>query len=456
MEVITDLHIHSKYARATSKNLSFENLEKYGRMKGVGLMGTGDFQHPEHRIQIDAALTEDDKGILRTKTGYPFIWQTEISFMFTQAGKGRAIHLVIFAPNNNAADKITKYFESKGRVDYDGRPIFGMSVKQVVKDLKAIDDLIEIIPAHCLLPDEKVICDSKPKKISEIELGEKVLTHTGNYKKVKEVLKHHHKGKVYKIQPYYFREEGGINTTSEHPFLAIKTVKNCSFVGGLCKPNSIAKGHHKCTKKHYENYKPKWILAKDLEINDILLYPRIKRTKDLDNFKVSNVIESKDYKILGDYIIPKKGRQDKKINNIIKVNPDFCRLIGYYLAEGYIVKKSNSIQFAFAKHEENYINDVVKLMKESFGINLSKIRKVEGGCSLHFYSKVLVNLFDKLFYEKNRQKRAHSKKIPQWMLYLSKIKQVELFKGWWQGDAGVSNSEVLINQMKIICLEQLL
>ena len=121
-------------------------------MKGVGLMGTGDFQHPEHRVQIDAALVEDDKGILRTKTGYPFIWQTEISFMFTQGEKGRAIHLVIFAPNKGAADKITKYFESKGRVDYDGRPIFGLAVKKVVKDLKAIDDLIEIIPAHCMTP----------------------------------------------------------------------------------------------------------------------------------------------------------------------------------------------------------------------------------------------------------------------------------------------------------------
>ena len=121
-------------------------------MKGIGLMGTGDFQHPEHRQQIDAALVEDDKGILRTKTGYPFIWQTEISFMFTQGEKGRAIHLVIFAPNKEAADKITEYFSSRGRVDYDGRPIFGMSVKEVVKDLKDINDLIEIIPAHCMTP----------------------------------------------------------------------------------------------------------------------------------------------------------------------------------------------------------------------------------------------------------------------------------------------------------------
>ena len=152
MKIICDLHIHSKYARATSKNLSIDNLEKYGKIKGIGLFGTGDFQHKKHRADIDKYLTEDNKGILRTKSGFPFIWQTEISFMFTQGGKGRAIRLVILCPNAKIADKITAYLASKGRLDYDGRPIFGMSCKDFVKDMKEINDKIEIIPAHCMTP----------------------------------------------------------------------------------------------------------------------------------------------------------------------------------------------------------------------------------------------------------------------------------------------------------------
>jgi len=152
MEIIADLHVHSRHARATSSNLSIDNLEKYARIKGLGLLGTGDFQHPEHRKELDEKLTEDEHGILRTVNGFPFIWQTEISFMFTQGGKGRAIHLVVFAPNRKAVDKITEYLKSKGRVDYDGRPIFGMSCKDFVKDMKEIDDKIEIIPAHCMTP----------------------------------------------------------------------------------------------------------------------------------------------------------------------------------------------------------------------------------------------------------------------------------------------------------------
>jgi len=152
MEVIADLHIHSKHARATSKNLSIENLEKYARIKGLDLLGVGDFQHPLRRKEIDKKLSEDENGILRTANGFPFLWQTEISLMYSQDEKRRAVHLVIFAPNAKVADQITEFLGSKGRLDYDGRPIFGMTAVEIVSALKKIDDKIEIIPAHCMTP----------------------------------------------------------------------------------------------------------------------------------------------------------------------------------------------------------------------------------------------------------------------------------------------------------------
>ena len=152
MQVIADLQIHSKYARATSKNITIENLEKYGRMKGINLLGVGDFQHPLRRQEIDEKLTEDGNGILYTATGFAFLWQTEVSLMYSQGGKGRAVHLLIFAPNTRTADKITAYLGSKGRLDYDGRPIFGISAHDITRDLKEIDEKIEIIPAHCMTP----------------------------------------------------------------------------------------------------------------------------------------------------------------------------------------------------------------------------------------------------------------------------------------------------------------
>src|SRR3989344_2216620 len=346
MEIIADLQLHSRHSRATSKDLSIDNLEKYARIKGLNLLGTGDFQHPEHRKEIDAKLKEDDKGILRTKKGFPFIWQTEISFMYSQNDKRRAVHLLVFAPNKTIADKITNYLASRGRIDYDGRPIFGINARDFVKDMKEIDDKIEIIPAHCLLPNEKIMCNPEQKSISDIEIGDKVLTHTGVYKKVIKNYSRDFNGKAYLIKPYYFRE--GLKVTNEHPFLAIKSIKNCQYVGGLCKPNSISKGKHECKAKHYESYKPEWITAENLEVNDILLYPRPKEIADTNNINILEIIGDAEYRLFEQFIVPKTGRQDNKINNIINITPEFCRLTGYYLAEGYIVKKANQIQFSFA------------------------------------------------------------------------------------------------------------
>jgi uncharacterized protein (TIGR00375 family) len=150
--VFADLQIHSRYARATSKDITLENLEKYARIKGLDVLGVGDFQHPEWRKEIDTMLREDGTGILYSQTGFPFLWQTEVSLMFSQGGKRRAVHVLIFSPNGDIANKITAYLGSKGRLDYDGRPIFGMSCRDLVHDLKKIDDRIEIIPAHCMTP----------------------------------------------------------------------------------------------------------------------------------------------------------------------------------------------------------------------------------------------------------------------------------------------------------------
>lgn len=152
MRITADLHIHSRYARATSKDISLEQLEKYARIKGLNLLGTGDFQHPSWNKEIKKNLKEDEKGILWSASKFPFLWQTEISLMFSQGGKRRAVHLIVFAPDGEIADKIINYLSSKGRLDYDGRPIFGISCKQFVKELKEINDDIEIIPAHAFTP----------------------------------------------------------------------------------------------------------------------------------------------------------------------------------------------------------------------------------------------------------------------------------------------------------------
>jgi len=148
--IFCDLHIHSRFSRACSKDITIENLEKYARIKGIGLLGTGDFTHPLWLKELKEKLKEN-KGILYSASGFKFLLTGEISLIYTQ-GNGRRVHLVLLVPSFEIADEINSYLDKKGRRDYDGRPIFNMSCEIFVRDMLEISSDIEIIPAHCMTP----------------------------------------------------------------------------------------------------------------------------------------------------------------------------------------------------------------------------------------------------------------------------------------------------------------
>ncbi|MEM3405526.1 MAG: endonuclease Q family protein [Candidatus Pacearchaeota archaeon] len=154
-KIIADLHIHSRYSRATSKDLTIKNLVKWAKIKGINLLGTGDFTHDKWLEEIRNELYEEN-GFLIPKedknSNIKFIFSGEISLVYSKDNKGRRVHLVLLAPDFEIVNKINKYLDKKGRRDYDGRPIFNISCKDFVKDIKSISEDIEIIPAHCMTP----------------------------------------------------------------------------------------------------------------------------------------------------------------------------------------------------------------------------------------------------------------------------------------------------------------
>ncbi len=152
MNIIADLQIHSRFSRATSKAITLSNLEKYARLKGLNLLGTGDFTHPRWLAELKAELKEDGSGILTSNSGFHFVLQGEISNIYTQDGKSRRIHTLLLARNFEIVEQIRQALLKKGRLDYDGRPIFGFSCIELVEMMKGIDDDIEIIPAHAWTP----------------------------------------------------------------------------------------------------------------------------------------------------------------------------------------------------------------------------------------------------------------------------------------------------------------
>jgi uncharacterized protein (TIGR00375 family) len=150
--MFSDLHIHSRFSRACSSSLNIENLVKWAKIKGLNLLGTGDFTHPIWLEEIKEKLKPNGKGFY-FYDDFPFIITGELSFIYTQNGRGRKVHLVFLIPSIEIAEKINNYFDSRGfRRDYDGRPIFGISCEDIVRDLKNISEDIEIIPAHIWTP----------------------------------------------------------------------------------------------------------------------------------------------------------------------------------------------------------------------------------------------------------------------------------------------------------------
>lgn len=152
MKQYIDLHMHSRYARACSTQLSLANIEKYARIKGLNIVGTGDISHPKWTEEIRKELIEDGTGILKSKTGFNFILQGELSLMYSQSGKGRRIHYVYLVPDLDTLKQVNSALIKRGRLDYDGRPIFGMSSIEFVDMMIDISKDIEIIPAHCWTP----------------------------------------------------------------------------------------------------------------------------------------------------------------------------------------------------------------------------------------------------------------------------------------------------------------
>jgi len=146
--MIADLHIHSRFSQACSGNITFENLVKWAKIKGLHLLGTGDFTHPIWFEEIKRM--REEKGFYYYQD-FPFIITGEISLMYTQE-RGRRIHLVVLVPNISVAEKINAYLDTKGRRDYDGRPIFKIPCNEFVKEMKKISEDIEIIPAHAWTP----------------------------------------------------------------------------------------------------------------------------------------------------------------------------------------------------------------------------------------------------------------------------------------------------------------
>jgi len=151
MKFVADFHIHTKYSRATSKAMDLPNIAKWAKLKGIDLVGTGDFTHPAWIEELKGQLKQLSSGLYE-HDGTQFILTAEVSNMYTKNGRGRRIHTILIAPDLDAAEKISKALGKIGNILSDGRPIFGFDVKDLVKLCLDISPDCMIVPAHIFTP----------------------------------------------------------------------------------------------------------------------------------------------------------------------------------------------------------------------------------------------------------------------------------------------------------------
>ncbi len=165
MQLIVDVHVHSRFARACSKFLTLPSLDNWARAKGIDLLGTADFTHPVWFSEIREQLEPVRNGVFRLRpqshdrsivvAGNPeveFLLSSEVATIWSQGGKLRRMHTILLAPNLAAATQLNAKLGQRWKLGSDGRPILGMSARALAETAWEIDEQFLVIPAHAWTP----------------------------------------------------------------------------------------------------------------------------------------------------------------------------------------------------------------------------------------------------------------------------------------------------------------
>lgn len=164
MNFIADLHIHSRFSMATSKDLNIENLCLWAKRKGISVLATGDFTHPGWRRELKESLIQDaNTGLLRPLSNcrngltdqtkdIQFILGTEISCVYKRHGKTRKVHNLLFAPDFETVEKISYRLSAIGNLESDGRPVLKIDSRDLLEIALEASDKCVLVPAHIWTP----------------------------------------------------------------------------------------------------------------------------------------------------------------------------------------------------------------------------------------------------------------------------------------------------------------
>ncbi|MFH1761689.1 MAG: endonuclease Q family protein [bacterium] len=173
MKYIADLHIHSHYSRSTSKEMNLESLHRWAQIKGINVLGTGDFTHPAYFKELTGKLVKKENGFYELKqdiknkvdktvpesckASVAFVPTAEISCIYKKNDKTRKVHNLVIAPDLESVKKINKTLDKIGNIKSDGRPILGLDSEILLEIVLEANSQCIFIPAHAWTPHFSVL-----------------------------------------------------------------------------------------------------------------------------------------------------------------------------------------------------------------------------------------------------------------------------------------------------------
>jgi hypothetical protein len=344
--------------------------------------------------------------------------------------------------------------------------------------LDLLDKRIRKVMDFCLLPNERIICKNEIKNIIDIKEGDKVLSHIGRFKNVSQIMSRDYEGDMIEITPFHLRMPTKV--TEDHPIFIAKPIWNTKylvnkawerkdvnsviedfFVEAVNRTSErLGKKREAVDTKRKElkakvKFEFSWVKAKDLKIGDLIVFPIIKKERDMKTIRISDYVDNniRSWKLKNGFwsFWDKFGIKDE-----IKIDNDFLKFIGYYLGDGGLYK--GNISIALCYNEMKKAKEVSKLFENILGMKPKIVYKNKKSClNVHLSCKPFEIFLEKLF-----GKGCENKRLPFNFLILPKEKQEHILDGYLKSDGhkmkncdGYSFStvsELLVHQISQIVL----
>ena len=327
--------------------------------------------------------------------------------------------------------------------------------------------VISTDPPYCLVPGSLIQTRQGYRPIEELCIGDKVLTHTGRFSPVTQTYRRYYSGPMEQLKAAHCNAV--LQITPEHPIYGVQTAP-CGYSMDYCRADcSYLVQQGRCRHQAFTDYKLDWIEAGQVKRNDLIFQPHYQTTEAfLTELRLQDWLPVADYVEHDGQLHYQKAslqsleRRAPELRQYqlpahLLISSALCRLIGFFVAEGYAQVRldGGSVHFVFHQNETGLINEVKQAMQDCFGLSsgLDTYTEKSKAVRLNFYSKPLAQVFRTWCYDAQGFKR-----LPDWVIDIGPDLQKKLVRGYWLGDGcrracvyeASTNSPALAGQLRLL------